>query len=152
MWLIRETLALAGLVSQLAIVGYFWRALPQRVPVHFGATGAVDSYGDRSTLIILAAVTSGLYVMLTLISFFPQWFNFPAEVTPENRGRLEVIAIAMIGWLKAEFTWLLAYIMWTVVQVALGRASGLGLAFLPITLAVVGVTIASGIVQMRRAA
>ena len=70
----------------------------------------------------------------------------------ENRGALEAIAISMMGWLKAELTWLFAYIGWAVIRVALGRANSLGWAFLPVTLAVVGFTIASGVLKIRRAA
>jgi hypothetical protein len=120
--------------------------------MHFGIGGAVDSYGDKSTLIILPFVSLLLYGLLTVVSFFPQWFNFPAEVTEENRGALEAIAISMMGWLKAELIWLFAYIGWAVIRVALGRANGLGWAFLPVTLAMVGFTIVAGIVKIRRAA
>jgi len=100
----------------------------------------------------LPAVTLGLYVLLTVIGFFPRSLNFPVEVTEENRGRLEPIALSMMGWLKAELTWLFTYIAWAVIRVALGRANGLGWAFLPVALVAVGLTVAFGIVQMRRAA
>ncbi len=120
--------------------------------MHFGISGAADSYGDKSTLIILPVVTLLMYSLLTVVSFFPQWFNVPAEVTEVNRGRLEVIAISMMGWLKAELTWLFAYIGWAVIRVALGRAKGLGWAFLPVTLAVVSFTIIASVLNIRRAA
>ena len=152
MRLIRETLALAGLVLQIAILGYFWRALPQQIPKHFGATGAVDSYGDRSTLLILPAATLLMYGLLTVVSFFPQSFNYPVEVNDENRDRLETLALTMMGWLKAELTWLFAYLGWAIIRIALGHDTGLGWAFLPVTLVVVGLTIGNSIVQMRRAA
>ena len=152
MRLIQEALALAGLVLQMVLVGTYWHVLPSQVPMHFDARGAVDSYGDKSTLLILAGVTAGLYVLLTVVSFFPRYFNYSVEVTPGNRGRLETIATEMLGWMKAEFTWLFAYIAWATIRVATGRAAGLGWAFLPVMLAVIGVTIASAIVLMRRAA
>jgi uncharacterized membrane protein len=149
---LREALALAGLALQIAIVWYFWSALPPQVPMHFGATGTVDSYGDKSTLMILPAITFGLYVLLTVIGFFPRSFNYPVEVTEENRGRLQATALTMMGWLKVELVWLFAYISWAVIRVALGRANSLGWAFLPVTLGVVGLTLALGIVHMRRTA
>ena len=152
MRLIQEVLALAGLVVQMVLVGSYWHVLPRQVPMHFDARGAVDAYGDKSTLLILAGVTAGLYVLLTVVSFFPQYFNYPAKVTPENRGRMQGIATAMIGWMKAEFTWLFSYIVWVTIRVAMGRASGLGWAFLPVMLAVIGVTVVRGVVRMRQAA
>jgi hypothetical protein len=120
--------------------------------MHFGASGAVDSYGDKSTLIILPAITFGLYVLLTVIGFFPRSFNYPVEVTEENRGRLQATALTMMGWLKVELVWLFVYISWAVIRVALGHGHGLGWAFLPVTLGAVGLTLVLGIVHMRRTA
>ena len=39
------------------------------------------------TLIILPAVTLLLYGLLTVVSFFPRAFNFPAEVTEKTAAR-----------------------------------------------------------------
>jgi hypothetical protein len=152
MRLLRETLALAGLALQVTMVGYFWRALPPQVPMHFGISGAADDYGGKSTLLILPVATLLLYGLLTVVSLSPQRFNFPVEVTEENRDRLEAIAISMMGWLKAELTWFFAYIGWAVIRVALGQSNGLGWAFLPVTAAAIAFTVVAGIVRIRRAA
>jgi uncharacterized membrane protein len=152
MRLVRETLALLGLVFSIAVVLYFWNQMPRQVPIHFTASGTPDAYGDKSELIIEPVIAAFLYFMLTVFSFFPQLFNYPVPVTDEKRPRLEAIAAAMLGWIKAEITWTFAYVIWGSMQVAAGRANGLGLAFLPVMLAVVGATVIWSILRLRRAA
>jgi hypothetical protein len=147
---IRETLAIAGLAFQIGAVGFFWRHLPAIIPTHYGFGGTADSYGARSTLLVLPAVAVMLYGTLTAVSLFPRNFNFPVAVTDENRQRLERIGIALLGWLKAELTWVLAYISWATIRVGLGVSGGLGWAFLPVMLTVVLGTVGIGVAQMSR--
>jgi uncharacterized membrane protein len=151
MRLVRESLALAGLVAQIAVVRYFWNQMPRQVPTHFGVGGAPDAYGDKSELIFVPVIAGFLYAMLTVLSFFPQSFNYPVAVTDQNRERLQSISVEMLGWLKAELTWTFAYIMWGTMRVAAGQSNGLNIAFLPIVLAITGATVLWAILRMRRA-
>ena len=132
---LRETLALAGLAAQAAVVAYYWNALPPRVPTHFNAAGNIDGYGPKNALLIVPLVTVLLYCLLSLVGFFPESFSYPVTVTHENRGRLEPIAFALLGWLKAELAWLFVYLTWGSMRAAVGQAQGLGWEFLPVTLA-----------------
>jgi hypothetical protein len=152
MKMVRESLALAGLVFQIAVVWYFWSALPVRMPTHFGMHGTPDGYGGKSVMIILPAVTVFVYGLLTVVSFFPQSMNFPVAVTDENRGRLEAIGLTLLGWLKAELAWTFAYVSWATIQVGLGRSSGLGWGFVPLMLVVLGGTVFINLVRTFRAA
>jgi hypothetical protein len=152
MKLLREALALAGLAVQAAVLAYYWGALPSSVPTHFNAIGAIDGYGPKNALLIVPLVTVLLYCLLSLVCFFPESFNYPVPVTDENRGRLEPIAFALLGWLKAELAWLFVYLTWGSIRAAVGQAQGLGWEFLPATLAAVLGTIIAGVVRMRRVA
>jgi Protein of unknown function (DUF1648) len=148
---IREALAFAALAFQIGVVWFFWSQLPAQIPTHFGISGTPDDYGAKSNLVVLPAIAMVLYGLLTAVSFFPRAFNYPIAVTDENRDRLQAIAVAVLGWLKAEITWAFAYITWVDIRVGLGVSGGLGWAFLPLMLGVVGVTVAIGVVQTRRA-
>ncbi len=144
-------MALAALALQIGVVWFFWGHLPAQVPKHYGITGAPDDYGGKSTIIALPAVTILLYGLLTALSFFPRAFNYPVAVTDENRERLQATAVSLLGWIKVEITLLFLYIAWTDIQVGRNVSGGLGWGFLPAVLAVFGVTITVGIVQVRRA-
>ena len=119
--------------------------------MHYGFSGRADAYGDKTGMIVLPVVTVVLYALLTTLSFFPQGFNYPVAVTDQNRDRLQAIGVAVMGWLKAEITWVFAYIAWADIRVGLGVSSGLGWAFLPVMLVVIGATITVAIIRMRRA-
>jgi hypothetical protein len=148
---IRETLAIAGLAFQIGAVCFFWSQVPASIPTHYGMGGTADDYGPKSTLAVLPGIAIMLYGLLTAVSYFPRTFNFPVAVTDENRDRLGQIGIALLGWLKAELTWVFAYIVWTTIRAGLGVSSGLGWAFLPVMLGVLGATVCIGVVQMCRA-
>jgi len=151
MRLIRETIAAVACAFGIGVVWQSWQRLPAQIPTHFAGNGRPDGYGPPSTLWLVPAIALFLYSMLTIFSFFPQSFNYPVKVTDENRVHVQRIAVAMLGWLKAELMGTLAYITWATVRTAKGEANGLGLAFLPILLAMVGLTLTAGIVMTRRA-
>jgi hypothetical protein len=56
----------------------------------------------------------------------------------------------MIGWVKAETTCMLAFIVWSAVGVVQGRSQGLGAWFLPVTMATIFGTIAFYLARMLR--
>ena len=151
MRLVRELLAAAGLLYQLVAVWMAWPALPSRVPTHFGFSGRADAFGDKSSLFLLPAVTITLYTMLTVLSFFPQTFNYPVRATDANRSRLYALGVSLLGWLKAELVWIFAYLCTSSIAVAEGRAAGLSPAFLVVALGVTAFTTAVSIARMRRA-
>ena len=152
MRLLREVLALAGLLYQLAVIWTAWPALPSRVPTHFGISGRPDAFGDKSSLFLLPAVTIALYTLLTVLSFFAQTFNYPVRVTDENRPRLHALGVTLVGWLKAELVWIFAYLCVSSIAVAEGRVAGLSPAFLAIALGVTAVTTLVVVARMRREA
>ena len=127
---IREAVACAALALQAGVVWFYRSRLHSQVPAHYGITGAPDEYGDKSTLIVIFSVTILLYGLLTVLSFFPRGFNYPVAVTDGNRDKLQAMAVALLGWIKAEIVLLFLYITWTDVQVCRGVSSGLGWAFL----------------------
>jgi len=145
-----EAVALAALGYSWIDAVSNWSSLPARLPTHFGPSGLPDGYGDRSSALLLPLIGVALWTLLTVIAQFPRYFNYPVAITDENRPRLEGVAVTMLAWIKAEIACIFAYIEWGTLRVALGEASGLGSAFLIVTLMVGGVTIVCGIVAMRK--
>ena len=123
-------------------LAFSWSSLPARVPTHFGVSGQADSYGDKMALLALPVITVVLYVLLTALSFFPQFFNFPWPITEDNATAQYRLARTMLGWLKVELVAIFAYINWQIIQAAQGHAPGLGLWFLPVVLLIVFGTLA----------
>ncbi len=57
----------------------------------------------------------------------------------------------MLGWLKAEVVWIFAWLTIRIISTARGHSLGIGLAFTPLSLGVVAVTIALYWYRMTRA-
>jgi len=140
--------ALGFIVANGAWLASHYADLPDKIPTHFGLSGAPDQWGSKATLWILFGVALFIYLLLTVVSRFPQAFNFPVPVTPQNRERLVHLAQEMMRWMKVELLGLFTWIEWQSVQVALGHAQGLGPTFLGAMLGLIFGTIALYIGRM----
>ena len=90
--------------------------LPARIAIHFDLAGNPNGWGSPGSLAILPLVTLGLYLLVTVLSGVPDLFNYPVEVTDENRERLQAISIQLLRWIKTEVVCLFAWISWMCIQ------------------------------------
>ena len=120
-----EAISLFGLFGGALLLTVLWPRLPTQVPGHFDAAGNVTRHDPKGSLWGLVAVNTGLYVLLSIINFFPQAWNLPG--TPEDRTRQFLLARTVVRALKA-------FVMWLDVRVAQGAITGLPWWFLPLGL------------------
>jgi uncharacterized membrane protein len=158
----RKSLEAISLMA-LAWMGWItWQALhgakqlPARFAVHFDAAGNPNGWDSPSSLMELPVVAVAIYLIITVLSMvlsrFPSAFNFPVEVTVENRLQLEALAIDMIAWLKMELVCLFAWIQWVIIEMARqGRGDLSLLALLLVFLVAIFGTLIWFIMAMRRA-
>jgi uncharacterized membrane protein len=127
--------------------------LPDRIPTHFNFAGQPNGWGSPSSLMELPVVAVVIYLGMTLLARFPESFNYPVEVTAENRPRLEALTLDLIAWMKMEMVCLFAWIQWVIIEMARrGRGDLSFMALLPVFLVALFGTIIWFIVAMRRAA
>jgi hypothetical protein len=144
----REILAAAGLLFTILIATLNYSALPQQIPTHFDANGLANGWSDKSFLWILVAFAAFDYILLSLIRFFPQsTMNMP--VRPELRAAALPFAFAMIDWIKAETTCLLAFIVHAMFAAARG-GKALTALFTPVILGFVFVLFATSLYYIAR--
>lgn len=129
-----ELLSLSGLVISFLLLLKYYPDLPASIPNHFGVSGEADSWGDKSTLWYLLGTNVVLYIGLTISRGFPHYFNYPINITVQNARRQYQLAIWFMAVLKTELVGMFAYLEWQMLQVALGRGSGLSSWFLAIVL------------------
>lgn len=122
---VTEVLAVLGILANVLILIYYWPALPDVIPTHFGISGEADGWGSKNTLFLLVGTNVGLYVMMTVLNFFPHTFNYLVEITEKNARAQYANARLMMNFMKVELVYLFAYVTWGTVQAALGNASGL---------------------------
>ena len=128
--IVLEVTALLGVVASLAIGFYYWHSLPAAVPLHFGITGEPDLWGPKLTFWLIPAIGVISYLAMTLTNFFPNTFNYPVPITPENIENQYKIARQVLLCMKAELTGILLWIEWEMIRVALKQSTHLSIFYL----------------------
>ncbi|AFY81353.1 DUF1648 domain-containing protein [Oscillatoria acuminata] len=128
--IILEITALLGVVASLAIGLYYWQNLPGSVPLHFGITGEPDLWGPKLTFWLIPAIGVISYLSMTLTNFFPNTFNYPVPITPENIQNQYKIARKLLLWMKAELMGIILWIEWETIRVAMKKSPNLSIFYL----------------------
>jgi uncharacterized membrane protein len=96
-------LEIAGWASLIFLWGLsivFYSMLPEIIPTHFNAEGAVEDNGSKMSIMILPAIATMIFIGLTALNQVPHFFNIPAKITHENASRQYANATQMIRFLK----------------------------------------------------
>lgn len=93
-------------------VTYRYTALPDKIPVHYGADGVVDGYANKKMIWVLLSIMWIVVGMLSVAERFPRFWNISVKVTKENQCRLLTITWHLISTTKllvaGVFTYLIA--------------------------------------------
>ena len=114
--LIVDCLCAALLISMMVWVACRYAALPDRIPVHYGADGVIDGYGDKSMIWVLLSIAWFIVGLLSVTELFPKYWNIPFKVTKENQARVLTIAWHMLSTTKLIVTGVFAYLAIKVTQ------------------------------------
>ena len=128
-WLI--LLALWGLTIS------HYSSLPDTIPTHFNGAGEADGFGSKASIIGLPVIETLLFFGLTVLNRYPHIFNYPTAITEDNALRLYTLATRMLRYLKLVLVLVFGGIEFMTIQNATGKAAGLGVWFLPLTLVLV---------------
>lgn len=113
---------------QWAVALYYQPSLPERIPVHFNLAGEADRYGHRATLLILPALSTGLWLLGYYITrrLPPRALNYPVNITDDNLYRQYHLACELLWavWIICSLYFL--YLIWTMAQLATGGATKMG--------------------------
>jgi uncharacterized membrane protein len=121
----------------ILIVGWWvafgsYPRLPETIPVHFGLRGEADGWGRRWMIFLLPIISTTVFTIQYLaLNYGMVRANKPV---PEE-------AKFPFHFLLLELTVIFTYITWRTSEHAFGRARGLGVWFLPVTLLGVFATI-----------
>ena len=123
-----------------------WSDLPATVPTHFAASGVPDGWGPRKALWLLPGIGLVSYFGLSALALIPHRLNFVVAITAENAERQYLIARQLLLGIKLSISILFGVVLWGSVQVAQGRAAGLGIEVVWVILAFLGFTVLASIV------
>lgn len=121
-----EILSWVALLLMWGVVLWFYEGLPETIPTHFNAAGEPDAWGDKPVLFILPGMASLLFLLISLVGFFPHKFNYSIEITAENAAFQYLNALRMMRVLKLAVVILFLFILVMTIRTAFGKAEGLG--------------------------
>ena len=133
--LLDNTLELTSKIFLVVLWGltlYTFIKLPGIIPAHFNASGQVDSYGNKMTLLVLPVLATIIYFGLTQLCKHPDIFNYTTKITEQNAERQYTIATRLLRFLKLTVLLLFSFIILFTYLTTIGVTSGLGFWFLPL--------------------
>lgn len=92
-----------GWILLLLLWGFvltIYSSLPEIIPTHFNTSGIADGFGSKDTIFLLPVVGTFVFILLTVINYFPQSFNYIVAITPENAERQQRNATGLLRSLK----------------------------------------------------
>jgi len=96
------------------ILEYF--NLPETIPTHFNFQGEIDSYGSKSSLFLLPAFSTFIFIALSWINRYPHIFNYPVKITEENAETQYRIATRLMRIMKITVQTSFMLIFFIVIQ------------------------------------
>lgn len=140
-----EIIGLLLLVGMIVFIYIRWDQIPQQVPMHYNALGEIDSWGSKYQTLILPTISIFLYIFITVVSFFPQIWNVPVQITDKNKEAVYLSTKNLIIFLKVEMLTIFFYLNYHTVT-----AQPLSITFLPILMIIIFGTLVFFIVRIIR--
>lgn len=117
------------------IILYNYSNLPDIIPTHYNASGQVNGYGKKITIILLPIIGTVIFIGMTVLNKYPHIYNYPSNITEMNALTQYTYATKMIRYLKCAIVFIFFLIDLFTYLTAKGRTNGLGYLFLPFMLA-----------------
>ncbi len=109
--LVAEAVALAGILLCAGLIIGGSAILPDRVPLHVGVSGTVDSYGSKWILLSLLFLAAGIgYGLTTIAGRYPYYLNVPVRITKDNAPVLYRLMRDMLRWIKVILVWMTVFV------------------------------------------
>lgn len=108
-------------LSAVLMVGTAWAysSLPERIPMHFGASGLADRWGSKGEVWVLPAVYMLLAITLRWLNGHPHWYNYSVPVTEANARQIYRMGACFMRAIR----------LWVAVIFCLAQASIIDAAF-----------------------
>lgn len=137
------------LITIIVLIGIWiylimsWGSLPDKIPAHYNGAGVVDRWGNKSEILLMPILSSVLYLLITVLCFFPSIWNVPVTITEENREFVYINLKTMAILIKMEMIIAFTYITYYEV-----KAQPLEILFLPLFLIIITVTLVYYIIKV----
>lgn len=110
-------LSIAMLIIMIFYSLFVWLRMPEQIPVHWGLNGKIDGWGSRNSIWFLAAMSTGLYILLTIILHHPSIWNTGTTITDENKEWVYQKLAHMLVVLRLIIQLIFFCLLWHTAQV-----------------------------------
>lgn len=142
---VMEILSILLLIGMIIFLCSYWNQIPDTIPGHYNAMGQVDRWGNKSEVLILPILNIFMYLLLTVISFFPQIWNMPVKITDTNRVPVYQCSKTLLIIMKTQVVGIFFYLTYNT-----ATSVSLSVYFLPIMILLVFGTMLYFIIRMIR--
>lgn len=140
-----ELIGLLMITGIIIFVCLKWNQLPDKIPGHFNAMGEVDRWGSKSELITLPIISAFLYTVLTVLSFLPQTWSVPVNITDLNRDVVYRYTRSLLIFIKVEILLIFLYITY-----CMANAQTLSSGFISIIILAIFSTLIYYVIRIRK--
>ena len=127
-----EVICKIWLVFMWGLTFYSFLKMPEIIPIHFGASGKADHYGNKIIFLLLPFIATILYFALTQLNKYPHLFNYLTKITTDNAHKQYTIATRLLRYLKLIILLIFSIAILSIYLTTIGVTNGVGVWFLPI--------------------
>lgn len=106
--------------------------LPDRIAIHFNASGRPDGFGRKINILILPVLATILLVGMTLLNRHPYLFNYAQKITEDNAEHQYTMATRLLRLMKLVIVFVFIMITFLMYEHQMKATQGLGWWFLPV--------------------
>ncbi|QHA90951.1 DUF1648 domain-containing protein [Bacillus sp. N1-1] len=129
--------ALTFLFLSIVYLSLEWSGVPNRVPIHFNATGEADNWGSKTAIILFPMLGILIWGFFTVLERYPHRYNYVVKITEGNAALQYRSAVVLMRFLKNTIALLFAYLTVECVQIAKGIEEGLAWWVMPLFLTMI---------------
>ena len=147
-----EPLDIAIEIVNISLLLFLWLypvmvygELGDTIPTHLNAQGEADDFGSKSTIWILPAIGTGLFILMFVLNRYPHLHNYMVNITEENALSNYRISTRVLRIANLFCMILFGVIILEIIGIARNNPFGLlgtGFLIVTITLPLVGLGIA----------
>lgn len=116
--IILELTSWAMLLGLWFITAINYTSLPEVIPIHFNFSGEADGHAGKPAYWMFPVITSGLFILLTLISRYPHTLNYPVKITEDNARKQYSITVRFIRIMRLVIVGIFLYAVVSIASIA----------------------------------
>ena len=115
----------------LVLTVFTWDSLPERVPVHFNASGDADRYGTAFELLMLPLIGIVVGITMEALERHPEIHNYPIRLSDSNRREFYLNSRKILNLTKNMVFIIFSIVILEMLSVAINGTSLIGGWMLP---------------------